>query len=144
MAGTWDQTMLGVIKVYSQRSHCRYFKVAAAFYRGPRLLTVGYNGPASGEAHCDEIGCAKDKGEECCGAHAEINAITNAASLGIDISLSTLCCAYFCCYRCAKQLINLPIKEFVYLYDYLDEDPQRVLAMFARHNIKVRQLQLKE
>jgi len=137
---SWDETALGVINVYSQRSHCRYFKVAAAFYRGPRLLTIGYNGPPSGEAHCDEVGCVRDNGEECCGTHAEINAITNAASLGIDISYSILYCVYFCCYRCAKQLINLPITEFVYLYDYPDEDSQRVLEMFARHNIKVRQL----
>lgn len=141
MGESWDQTALGVIKVYSQRSHCRHFKVAAAFYRGRRLLTIGYNGPPSGEPHCDEVGCAKDGGEECCGAHAEINAVTNAASLGINISDSVLYCTYFCCYRCAKQLINLPITEFVYLYDYSDEDSQRVLEMFARHDIKVRQLE---
>ena len=67
------------------------------------IVATGYNGSADGEPHCDEVGCdivsvTRDSVEyetDCMEArfvqhcvrtiHAEINAITNAAILGVSI-----------------------------------------------------------
>ena len=58
---SWDETAMEVVRIYEKRSHCEWFKVAAVFYKGDRLLSVGYNGPPKGEPHCNEVVCAKVK-----------------------------------------------------------------------------------
>lgn len=144
---SWDETAMEVVKAYENRAHCVWFKVAAVFFRGDRLLVVGYNGPPKGEPHCDKVGCAKldqagsrlPSGSGLCrGAHAEMNAIANAAAEGINLSGSRVYCSYSPCYSCAKVLANLPITEFIYRIKYPDEDRQAI-ELFLRKGIAVRQ-----
>lgn len=151
MSKSWDETAAEVIKAYAQRSHCKHFKVAAAFYRGDRLLVVGYNGSPRGEPHCDEIGCAKEVNGQrlpagsgkCRGAHAEMNALANAAAEGVSLKNSRVYCTFSPCYDCAKVLSNLPITEFLYSFDFPDEDNQ-ARELFARRGIACRKLNEEE
>ena len=145
---SWDETAMEVVRAYEKRSHCKWFKVVAVFYKGNRLLSVGYNGPPKGEPHCDEVGCAKMKNGKkllggsglCRGAHAEVNAVANAASEGVCLKGTRIYCTYTPCYDCAKMLVNLGIKEIVYAKIYDDEGKgnQKVFELFERQNIIVR------
>jgi len=144
---TWDETFMEVARVFARRSACKHYQVGAVFVRGKNLLQVGYNGPTKGlNNHCIEIGCAKEinnrmlpAGSKMCrGAHAEMNAIANAASLGVNLSNSTVYCAWSPCYDCAKHLVNLGIVEFVYADEYKEEFPQ-VKELFKEAGIKLRQ-----
>ena len=147
---SWDDTAMEVVEVYEKRSHCKWFKVGAVFYRGNRLLAVGYNGPPRGEPHCDEVGCAKVvKGKRlpsssglCRGAHAEMNAIANAASEGVSLKNARFYCTYTPCYDCAKVLVNLPIVGYVYKEVYPDEAP-KVFELFKRQGIIIQKFQKK-
>jgi len=51
-------------------------------------------------------------------AHAEQNAITQAAKIGISINGATLYCYMTPCYTCAKMIINSGIKKVIALKDY--------------------------
>ncbi|MDP3052572.1 MAG: dCMP deaminase family protein [bacterium] len=144
---SWDDFFMSVAQLYAERSACKHFKVGVVFAKDKRILSGGYNGPPSGEPHCTEVGCAKeDKNGKrlpagsglCRGAHAETNAIANASSEGINLRGSTVYCIYSPCYDCAKVLVNLGIKEFVYLKEYGDEDKSLAKELFSRHKILVR------
>lgn len=112
---SWDETFIRMAEVLAERSVCRHYKVGAVMAKDKRFLTGGYNGPVSGEPHCTEVGCAKkDKNGNklppgsgrCRGAHAEINAISNAANLGVAVRDATLYITYRPCYDCAKHIVN--------------------------------------
>jgi dCMP deaminase len=123
---TWDETFMEIAVVFSRRSMCRHYKVGAVIAKDRRFLTAGYNGPVSGEPHCVDVGCAKEKNGKklpsgsglCRGAHAEINAISNAANLGVSVQGATLYITYRPCYDCAKHIINAGIKKVIYIQDY--------------------------
>jgi len=50
--------------------------------------------------------------------HAEMNAITDAARLGIPIQNTTLFCTTFPCHMCAKHIVASGIKRVVFLEPY--------------------------
>jgi len=145
-APTWDDTAMGVLKEYEKRVHCKWFKIAVVFYRGDEFLTAGYNGPSRGEPHCDEVGCLKEvngirlpAGSGLCrGAHAEMNALANAAENNKDLHGARLYCSFSPCYTCAKTLANLSITDYVYRERYPDED-NRGIELLLRRGIFVRQ-----
>uniref|UniRef100_A0A7C4R5W6 dCMP deaminase family protein n=1 Tax=candidate division CPR3 bacterium TaxID=2268181 RepID=A0A7C4R5W6_UNCC3 len=122
---SWEETFLQVALVMSKRTHCFKYEVGAVLVRGNKIVATGYNGPASGDVHCDEVGCAKEvSGVEkkqsglCRGSHTEINAITNAARLGVSIEECHMYVNYRPCKSCAKQIGNAGIKRVVYMQDY--------------------------
>jgi len=95
--------------------------------RDKRILATGYVGSPVGAKHCDEDGhemhtVKHEDGKEtrhCIRtAHAEQNAIANAARFGIALEGSTLYCHMTPCYVCAKMMINAGIKRVVCNLDY--------------------------
>ena len=148
----WDELFMRIAQLYAERSACKYFKVGVVFAKDKRILSAGYNGPPVGEPHCLEVGCAKEDkygkrlpaGSSLCrGAHAEMNAMANATSEGINLRGSTVYCTYSPCYDCAKVLVNLGIKESAYLKEYGDEDKNLAKELFKRQNILIRTIKLR-
>jgi len=135
---TWDETWMEIANVLAKRSRCLHYQVGAIIARDKQYLSGGYNGPVAGDVHCaDEyIGCAKIKdgvklphGSGLCrGAHAEVNAIVNAANLGVPIKDATLYVSFRPCLECTKHIINAGIKKVVYLNDY-DGDETAIALM---------------
>ncbi len=121
--------------VVAKRSTCLRRHVGAVVVKDRRILTTGYNGAPSGLAHCEDVGCLREKmnvppGERhelCRGIHAEQNAIIQAAIWGISIKGATLYCTTQPCALCAKMLINAGIARIVYTGDYPDELAMRLL-----------------
>lgn len=148
---SWDELFMKVTQLYAQRSACKHFKVGVVFARNKRILSAGYNGPPINEPHCFKVGCAKEDKHGnrlpagsglCRGAHAEANAIANASFEGINLRGSTVYCIYSPCYDCAKVLVNLGIKEFVYLKEYGDENKNFAKELFKRHHIPTWKMKL--
>lgn len=139
---TWSETFMDIAVILSKRSTCKYYKVGAVLAKDKRFLTGGYNGPVSGDLHCIEVGCAKEDENgkrlppgsgSCRGAHAEINAISNAANLGVGVRDSTLYITYRPCYDCAKHIINAGVSKVIYLNDYDGDLP--AIELLKRRNI---------
>lgn len=142
---SWDEIFLEMAELLAQRSVCLHYQVGAIISRGNRFLSGGYNGPPAGEVHCNEVGCArivdgetKSRSGLCRGAHAELNAITNAAREGIRIEGAEISVTYRPCYICAKTIVNAGIKTVTYKKDY-DGDFQ-VFDLFQRCRITLRKI----
>ena len=123
---SWDEMFIKMVMAVSERSACKYYKIASVFVdENRRVVSVGYNGPSVGDYHCIEHGCAKVDGDpitgeikRCRGAHSEMNAIANSGDT-TRLKKSTLYNSIFPCYDCMKILNNLGVKRIVYLEDYL-------------------------
>lgn len=121
----WEEFWFNITEEIKKRSVCLHYKVGALLVRDNQLLSMGYNGPPKKIEHCDKVGCAKKVNGKiqkhqglCRGSHAEINAITSAASLGVNIHRSDLYVTYRPCAMCTKAIINSGINRVLYLKDY--------------------------
>ena len=66
--------------------------------------------------------------EICYAAHAEQNAIIQAAKEGVSLNGCVLYCTHQPCVVCAKMIINAGIKEVIYKEGYPDEFSRQICA----------------
>ncbi len=125
---TWNEYFMEIASVVASRSTCLRRKVGAVIVKDGRLLTTGYNGAPKGLAHCEQVGCLREKEhipsgqrhELCRGTHAEQNAIVQAALYGVAIEGATLYCTHQPCSLCTKLLINAGIQKIIFEQGYPD------------------------
>ncbi len=124
---SWDEYFMAIAELVGTRSTCDRGRTGCAIVKDKRLLVTGYAGSPIGLPHCDEVGHEMHKvthedgttSEHCIRtAHAEQNAIAQAARMGIALDGGTVYCKMTPCYTCAKILINAGIKKIVALKDY--------------------------
>lgn len=136
---------LDFAKHVSELSTCCSRQVGAVIARDNAILSTGYNGAPSGVTHCaDQGGCLRkrlnvpsgQRHELCRGAHAEQNAINNAAKHGVNINGATLYCTTYPCSMCAKSIINSGISTIYYREGYPDELTEE---LFSETNIDITQ-----
>ncbi|MCF7817994.1 MAG: dCMP deaminase family protein [Kiritimatiellales bacterium] len=122
----WDEYFMDIAHVVSKRGNCCRRKVAALIVSDRRIISTGYNGTPRGIDNCFEGGCPRCASDapsgsslgECICAHAEENAIAQAAYHGIAVKDSMLYCILSPCLMCTKMIINAGIKEVVYETEY--------------------------
>ena len=124
---SWDEYFMSIAELVGSRGTCDRGRSGCVIVRDKRILVTGYVGSPIGLDHCDDVGHEMHKvinddataSEHCIRtAHAEQNAIAQAAKLGVSIDGATLYCHMTPCYTCAKMLINSGIKKVVVLKDY--------------------------
>lgn len=128
MRPSWDEYFLGIVELIKERSTCLRRQVGAVVVKDKRILTTGYNGAPAGCRHCEEVGCLRqslnvpsgERHELCRAAHAEQNAIAQAAMYGVSINGGTIYVTAQPCVICTKLIINSGIKRVVYKGDYPD------------------------
>jgi dCMP deaminase len=101
---------------------CPRASVGAVFVRDGHGLVSGYNGAPVDQPHCTDVGCFMEAGHCKRSAHAEQNAITWAARLGVSLERSVCYVTHFPCTTCANMLINLGVVRIVYLNEYTPAD----------------------
>ena len=125
-----DEYFMEMARLVSTRSTCLRRKVGAVIVKDKRIMTTGYNGAPEGIKSCAEKKtCMRremnipsgTRQELCYAVHAEQNAVTQAARMGINISGATLYCTHQPCIICTKIIINAGIKRVVYKYGYPDD-----------------------
>jgi dCMP deaminase len=142
----WDEYFLNIMEMVSKRVTCDRARAGGGgcvVVRDKHILVTGYVGSPPGCAHCDDIGhqfkgMAHEDGtitNHCVRtAHAEQNAICQAAKLGIPLEGATLYCFMAPCYTCAKLIITSGIKRVVASKDYHASKDSKDL--FAEAGIK--------
>lgn len=124
---SWDEYFLNLVEMVGTRGTCDRGRSGCVIVKDKRILSTGYVGSPVGTKHCDEIGhemhtVQHEDGHEskhCIRtAHAEQNAIVNAARFGTALEGATLYCHMTPCYACAKMIINAGIKRVVCNKDY--------------------------
>jgi dCMP deaminase len=142
MRKPWDKFFLDMAQLCAEQSTCLRRSVGAVIVKDKAILSTGFNGAPSGLDHCEEIGCLRQimnipsgqRHEICRGAHAEQNAINNAAKFGVRIEGATLYCTTYPCSICARSIVNSGITKVIYVQGYPDEFTANILR-----NIEVTQ-----
>ena len=125
----WDTYFMMIAEVAATRSSCLRRQVGAVIVKDSQLISSGYNGAPKKVGHCLDVGCMRQalgipsgqRHEMCRGSHAEINAIAQAASVGIPTLGATIYCTHSPCTFCTKAIINAGITRIVYGNPYPDE-----------------------
>lgn len=139
---SWDEYFMSIAELVGSRATCGRGRSGCVIARDRQILVTGYVGSPKGVQHCDEIGheiskVLNDDGttsEHCIRTvHAEQNAITQAAKLGISVEGSTLYCHMTPCYACAKMLVNAGILKVISNKDY--HRGQRTKVLFKEAGI---------
>jgi len=138
----WDEYFLEIAKVIAKRSTCDRARVGAVISRNKVILSTGYNGAPRGLPHCDDVGHEIVDGHCVRTAHAEVNAVAQAAKNGISIEGATIYQTISPCYDCFKMLVNAGIKEVVYGNFYMSryEASKAVLTLAKKAEVKIRAL----
>lgn len=128
---SWDEYFIAMAKLAATRATCPRRRVGAVLVRQHRVLATGYNGSVRGAPHCDDIGCliVNQNGRDSCvrTVHAELNAILQCATNGVDTAGATLYCTDFPCVACAKALVQAGVERVVYLSEYPDPNSSIIL-----------------
>lgn len=135
---------MNIARQVAERSNCSRRQVAALIVVDRRVISTGYNGTPRGIRNCFEGGCPRcasveESGErlgDCICAHAEENAIVQAAYHGTSVRDGSLYCTLRPCLMCAKMIINAGIREVVYRSDYAFSE--QALAMFEEAGVVCR------
>lgn len=122
----WDTYFMDIAHVVATRANCSRRRVAAIIVVDRRVISTGYNGTPRGIRNCYEGGCARCAGDaasgqdlgECVCAHAEENAIVQAAYHGIAVRSGTLYCTNSPCLACTRMIINAGIAEVIFESEY--------------------------
>ncbi|OQX72638.1 MAG: cell division protein DedD [Bacteroidetes bacterium 4484_249] len=119
---SWDEYFLDLANTVSKRATCDRGRSGCVIVRNKQILVTGYVGSPRGLPHCDDVGHLFKKvihedgsvTQHCVRTvHAEQNAITQAARLGIALEGSTLYCRMTPCRTCAMLIINCGIERVV-------------------------------
>lgn len=124
---SWDEYFIKIVDMVGSRGSCDRGRAGCVITRDNRIISTGYAGSPIGLPHCDEVGhemhtvthASGEQTRHCIRtAHAEQNAICEAARMGIALLGGTLYCKMTPCYACAKMIINAGIKKVVCAQDY--------------------------
>jgi dCMP deaminase len=140
MRPDWDSYFIKIAYAVSERSTCDRAFVGCVLVRDKRILTTGFNGSPTGQAHCDEIGHLMVDDHCVRTIHAETNAIIQAALHGISTRNATCYVTHMPCINCTKALINAGITRLVYCTAYRT-DPN-TLDFLQAANIEICQQEL--
>ncbi|MCX6712540.1 MAG: cytidine/deoxycytidylate deaminase family protein [Candidatus Vogelbacteria bacterium] len=119
---SWDEYFMDIARTVAERATCDRGRSGCVIARDKQILVTGYVGSPKGLPHCDEAGHQMrtvtyedgHQSQHCVRtAHAEQNAICQAAKMGISIDGAILYCKMTPCSACAKMIINAGIKRVV-------------------------------
>ncbi len=142
---SWEEYFMAIAQLSAKRSKDPFSQVGACIVNSRRrIIGIGYNGFPTGCSD-DELPWGREgeyletKYPYVC--HAEMNAIANASNKA-ELDGATLYVSLFPCNECAKLMVQVGIKEVVYLSDkHYDEDIfVAARKIFDMAGVKYRQL----
>lgn len=117
----WDTYFHSICQTVSSKSPCLSRQIGAVLVRDHSIVSTGYNGPPREIPHCQDQCPRRKYGypsgthmEICPAQHAEQNAVSNAARLGVSVVGTALYMnSIIPCKNCYGTLINAGIVEIV-------------------------------
>lgn len=124
---SWDEYFMEIASTVAKRATCDRGRSGCIIVKNRQILVTGYVGSPRGLPHCDDVGHLFKRTIHEDGSvtnhcvrtvHAEQNAITQAARLGIALEGGTLYCRMTPCRTCAMLIINCGIERVVCEFKY--------------------------
>jgi dCMP deaminase len=113
----WDEYIMSIATEVATRATCDRLHVGAVIVVNKTIVSTGYNGSPRGMPHCDDVGHLLKEmgGRQSCvrTAHAEANALVQAARTGARVEGGTIYTTASPCYDCMKLIINAGISRIV-------------------------------
>ena len=135
---SFDKWALNVAEQIKERATCKKAKVGAVLINDEKaIISTGYNGAPKKGKECLEVGCLIVDNHCVRTTHAEINAITQAASQGSPTRNSTMYTTITPCFTCIKTMINAGVKRVVFRNDYDNKLIQEVEEYMNSLNIEI-------
>lgn len=133
---SWDEYFLKICEIVGSRGTCDRGRSGSVIVKDKHILSTGYVGSPAGLPHCDLVGHEMNSvthedgvvSQHCIRtAHAEQNAIVQAAKIGVALNGATIYAHMTPCYTCAKMIINAGIVRVVCNKDYhASEESKRI------------------
>ncbi|MBT4804680.1 dCMP deaminase family protein [Candidatus Woesearchaeota archaeon] len=152
----WDHYFMEIAETVKSRSSCMSPKKGALIVKDKQILSTGYNGTPRNVSHCTAGSCercslrhqGKIKSADytsaiCICAHAEENAIVQAANTGASTKGATIYTTFTPCNMCARMIINAGIKEVIAKVKYPDDVGTKLLRSASKlksFEIKIKKL----
>ena len=143
---SWDEYFLNMAELVGSRGTCDRGRSGSVIVKDKRMLAAGYVGSPLGLPHCDQVGhqmhsvthedgsvtrhCVRT-------AHAEQNAINNAARVGVAVEGATIYCKMVPCYKCAQSIINSGIVRVIALNDYHASKESKIILKQAKVKLEI-------
>jgi dCMP deaminase len=118
---SWDVYFMKIAHQVATRGTCSRKHVGSVIVKDRTILATGYNGSIRGMPHCDEVGHMMENGHCTRTAHAEQNAIAQAARNGVSVIDSDLYVTASPCWNCFKIIANAGIRRIVFGEFYRDD-----------------------
>ena len=115
---TWDEYFLKLAMLASERATCPRMHCGCVLVKSRFVLATGYNGSLPGQPHCYDVGCLIVDNHCVRTNHAEINALVQATTHGVNIKGAAAYITNMSCTNCAKALIAAGIERVVVFSDY--------------------------
>lgn len=134
---TWTDTFLSIARTLALRSTCPRLAVGAVIHNDDNhILATGYNGSPRGLSHCSEVGCEIVRDNCVRAVHGEVNAILQAARIGVSIRGAHLVLTHTPCIRCALSIVQVGLASVTCAEPYRNDD--RNLGLETLHTAGVR------
>ncbi len=137
----WHDYFMSQTQLLSLRSTCERLKVGATIVKDNRVISSGYNGSVSGEAHCIDVGCLVEDGHCIRTIHAEMNALLQCSKFGVSTEGASIYVTHFPCVHCSKSLVQAGIKNIFYSADY--KNHEYALYLFENSGVHVEKVPFK-
>jgi len=115
---SWDEYFSTLSRHVASRATCDRLHVGCVLVRDKRILATGYNGSLPGADHCDDAGHLMMDGHCVATAHAETNAVANAARAGVSTVDSVAFVTHTPCWNCLKNLVAAGVTRIVFEIAY--------------------------
>lgn len=111
-----DAMLMGFAEIAAQRSTCYRLSVGAILALRGRAVSTGYNGPPSGEEHCQGNECMLSPSGGCLrSVHAELNAMNFVEGPLTNHELYVTTCP---CGSCAQEIIKRGVSRVIFRHEY--------------------------
>lgn len=133
-----DEWLMSIAEMVAEQSTCIVMKIGAVIAKERRILSTGYNGSLPSSSHCDTL-YFYDRNQHhewshYHEVHAEANAISFAAKMGIALEGTSIYITRSPCLVCSKLIIQSGISKVYYNIEY---DRERSIEKLMDNNVEV-------
>lgn len=132
---SWNVYFMKLADFVSSRATCDRKHCGTVITKNNRVVATGYNGSATGEPHCDDVGHFMVNNSCKRTVHAEINAIMDAKTKLQSLEGCILYTNTYPCIACFWEIMKTGIKQIYFKDEHAgyvnDENMEKVASTFG-------------